>query len=255
MKTSAQFLIISGLITFQVSSFAESRAGSYGYEYEHKVPADYIYRTEKTLEPPAVEGDAFNPVSTVRRQREQMKQPGKQENKQSARIQMEGEEILADAVKILANQLLDSAGEEVMQEYVLAVSTFVNLNHLYKTSALGRFLSEQLLGELQRAGVEIIDVRKAPGLMISEGHGEYILSRDMDELSYVHQADAVVAGTYSMVENKLYINVRLLKNDDGLVLASGHHESPIGNDIMQLLADESMPAPVGREIRIRELEE
>ena len=72
------------------------------------------------------------------------------------------------AIHTLVAELLAGGREDIRHGYTLAVSTPVSLHNLYATSSFGRLLGERLLGELQRAGVDIVDVRKTPALLISE---------------------------------------------------------------------------------------
>ena len=142
----------------------------------------------------------------------------------------------------MGKALIANASEVVADEYVVAVSTFVSLDNLYATSSLGRYLGEQLLSTLQQEGLEVIEVRKTPGLMVSPYHGEYALSRSMDEISLVQGAQAVVVGTYAVAGQEIFVNARLLRNDDNRVLSSASLVLPIDALTANLLANESMPA-------------
>lgn len=125
-------------------------------------------------------------------------------------------------VRELADRVLDNKGTSWdRQDFTVVVSTFVDLNHLYRTSDLGRLLAEQMIGELQKKGIKIIDVRFANSLQVKEGGGEYGLSREMSELSYVHQAQARMVGTYSVADGQVVINARILGQKDGRALSSG----------------------------------
>ncbi|MCK5404748.1 MAG: hypothetical protein KAI75_05935 [Desulfobulbaceae bacterium] len=172
------------------------------------------------------------------------------------KLAMEGDMgALALSVRDLTVQLHQNAQEESVREYVVAVSTFVNLNTLYRTSSFGRYLSEQMMNELQKSGVEVIDVRKTPGLQIYEKFGEYSLSRNMEDLSFTHPAQAVISGTYTYVENQIFVNVRLLRTSDGMVLSSGSLTLPLDAVTGGLLSDEAEPGTVNKPVRIREFAE
>ena len=198
----------------------------YAYNYPHEIPADYVYRTERVFSPQAMRGGL-------------LPTPGGQ-----AALPATASASLASAVHDLAARLLASAREGVAEEYTVAVSTFVNLNNLYATSALGRYVGEQFIGELQAGGVEVVDVRKTPGILMSKNHGEYSLSRDMKELGYIHNAQAMVVGTYAVAEGRVYLNARLLRNGDNVVLAAATMELPMDQVVAGMLADEGMP--IGR---------
>jgi TolB-like protein len=161
----------------------------------------------------------------------------------------EAEELRA-RTRELVQQLLRNAANGLADEYVLTVNSFVNLNSLYKTSSLGRYLGEQMIGELQSAGIGVIDVRKANSLMIHEPNGEYGLSRDMNELGRSHNSQAMVVGTYTYANGQILLNARVLRNSDGMVIS--HANSAFALDALtgQMLKDEALPARRGGMVKI-----
>ena len=91
------------------------------------------------------------------------------------------------------------------------------------------------------AGAEVIDVRKSAGIMIHERHGEYGISREMEELSYVHAAQAIVVGTYTYASDQIFLNAKVLRNSDGKVLSNGSMVFDLAKLTQQMLSDEAMP--------------
>ena len=158
-------------------------------------------------------------------------------------------------IRELAHQLLANVREEIIDEFTVTVSTFVNLNHLYRTSGLGRYLGEQMMHELQVVGLDVVDVRLTPAMMISEGFGEYAMSRDMAELSYVHPGDAMLVGTYTISNNEIFINARLLRNRDGMVLSGGSTVFELNRVSGGLLQDEGKPPRSGSKVHVRSFDE
>jgi TolB-like protein len=112
-------------------------------------------------------------------------------------------------------------------------------------------MSEQLMGELQKSGAEIIDARMATSLQISERFGEYALSRDMSQLSYVHEAQAVVVGTYSVAADEVIVNARLLQQENGSVLSSASIVFPTDTLTASLLHNPGKPASTGSTVPVR----
>lgn len=203
------------------------------YNYSRQVPSDYVYRTGYLFIPPAGGDDSAATSSG--------KKSAAMADGQAFRIR----------VGKLAGQLLANADEEIADQYKVAVSTFVNLNNLYRTSALGRYLSEQLMGELQTAGIDVVELRRTPSILISQAYGEYALSRDMDELAFVHSVQATLVGTYTVAAQQLFVNARLLRNRDNKVLASASLTLPLDPLIRSLLADEAVPGGKGAPVKIR----
>ena len=228
------FLMVTALHTAngaEKEKTSSPRYMCYVHNYPHPVPPDYVYRTGRVFSPKPL-------WTTINKQEEQA-------------ISVCKGAHLRFRVKELAAQLLGNAGDEYGDDFVLTVTTFVNLNNLYQTSAFGRYFSEQLISELQLAGVRVIDVRKTPGLMISESYGEYGMSRDMDELSYVHSSRAMLVGTYTFVDGEIFINARILGNPDGMVLSSASLVFGLDSVSGGLLADEGMPVRTADPVQVR----
>jgi len=129
------------------------------------------------------------------------------------------------------------------------------LSDLYKTSSLGRYMGEQLIGELSRAGLNVLDVRKSPGLMVREGFGEYAMSRDMEELDFVHPAQAVVVGTYETTGEDILVNARILRSADGMVISSAALLLSEDDFPPEMLSDEDAPARDLVPVHVRSLAE
>lgn len=168
-----------------------------------------------------------------------------------------GGQVLPSAALVLQNHihelgqgLMDNSAEP-MADYGLVVTSFVNLNKLYATSAFGRLLAELMLTEMQTSGLDLVDVRMSSALQIRQGHGEYGLSRDMDQLAYVHDAQAVIVGTYNVVGDRVIVNVRLLHYGDGKVLAASSTVIPLDEVVAELLKDEAPPPPAPVAVGVR----
>lgn len=202
----------------------------YFYNYPHALPSDYVFRT----------GRVFSPRNMRQSFLERL-MPGSFARAGETADSGGGAEF-SSRIARLGQSLMANAGEEVLDDYAVAVTTFVNLDNLYATSSLGRYLGEQLLGELRQAGMEVVEVRKTPGLLVSSRHGEYALSRDMAELSAVQNVQALLVGTYTVTGTEVLVNARLLRNEDNRVLAAATMILPLGPLASHLLADESMPA-------------
>ncbi len=198
----------------------------YSLDHPHQVPGDYVYRTPRVFGPEKV-GDNFSwDWLTGGKKQAMPAQTGTQ---------------LKLRVRELVAQLLAGSKEPVAGQLRVTVASFVNLDQVYETSALGRYLGEQMLHELQRARVDAVDVRMMPAMQISKGHGEYALSRDMAELNYVHHADSVVAGTYSVAAGQIFVNARLLENGTGLLLSSGSLVFEVDGVSAAMLKDAGQP--------------
>ncbi|MBU0481889.1 MAG: hypothetical protein KKG47_12390 [Proteobacteria bacterium] len=206
----------------------------YYHNYPHTLPPDYVFRTGRVFGPAPAVFNWRDPLAFFRGEGAGARGSRGRERKEGGSL----EGGLPVQVAELVARLLANSREDFTDEYVLAVSTFVNLNDLYVTSSLGRFLAEQLVAELQSRGAEVVEIRKTPAIMIRQREGEYGLSRDMDELSFVQGAQGVVTGTYAVSGDRIFLNARVLRNSDNLILASASLALEIDREIRYMLADE-----------------
>jgi len=237
MKKSIVVRVVLAGVMIGVGLFSST---TQAVEYPQAMPMDYQYRTARVAEPPA-EKTFWDYLSFFA-----VKIPQEPGHEFPA---AEAEELRA-RTRELVRQLLLNSSDGIADEYVLTVNSFVNLNSLYKTSSLGRYLGEQMIGELQAAGVGVIDVRKANSLMIREPYGEYGLSRDMNELRRSHDSQAMVVGTYTYANGQILLNARVLRNSDGMVISHANTAFALDALTGQMLKDEAMPPRRGGLVKV-----
>ncbi len=158
-------------------------------------------------------------------------------------LQMDPASFFNTQVHDMAVQLIENFRDESGPQGAIAVATFVDLNHLYRTSPFGRYLAEQLMGELQRAGLQVVDVRKTNALLIKEHYGEYSLSRDIQEIARQSSAQYVLVGTYVTRGEYVLINSRLVSNQGNLLVSSGMKILRKDPFIAKMLWPAAEPAP------------
>ncbi len=109
----------------------------------------------------------------------------------------------------------------------ILVSTFSNLDNLQESSSLGRLIPQQISTSLTRSGLELIDVRlREKTVLVQESHGEFALSRKIKDVAQDNQAYAVLAGTYSVLYNRIYVNAKILRSSDGMTIAATDYFLP-----------------------------
>jgi len=109
---------------------------------------------------------------------------------------------------------------------VLAAS-FVNIDNLDQSSTLGRVISEQIASRLAQQGFKIIETKLRQGsIFIQKGKGEFLLSRDLLNLSTNQGAQGVLVGTYAVSEHFIFISVRVVRTEDSSVITGYDYELP-----------------------------
>jgi len=139
-------------------------------------------------------------------------------NDENSKYTIKGDSNFNSVITELANKLsiynkLSGDNEEI------AITSFVNLDQLNKTSHFGRTLSEAFFDELFTRGFNVTDFRGQETISINR-NGEYFLTRDIKLLDKDVVSAYILVGTYSYFEGKIQLNVRIIDNSSGKVLAS-----------------------------------
>lgn len=146
--------------------------------------------------------------------------------------------------KDIADQLVCS--ELMPIRAPIGVSVIVDLNRLHETTDFGRLLSEDLISELQRKNMAVIDIRSQTFMLINP-QGEFYLSRNINNLRKEYKIGYVLVGTYSVGDYSTSVNARIIDASNGLVVATAHASIPT-QIISDLLYNSSQSVP---ELQIR----
>lgn len=119
----------------------------------------------------------------------------------------------------------------------VAVTSFVDLKKLTRTSSFGRYLAEQLTSEFQHQGFSVIEIRKSTSIAVQEKRGEYGLSRNPDSIPPEIQARAMVTGTYTIAGDHIMVNAKVIDSKTSQLLSSATTLFPKNNLADLLLAD------------------
>jgi TolB-like protein len=138
----------------------------------------------------------------------------------------------------LARQLVVNRhnGQSVHGERIILTS-MVNLEDLYETSAFGRTMTESLSTTLFKYGFNVAEVRKAPSVFVRSKEGELVLSRDVALLAESQAVHGIISGTYSLTPTTVIVNVRLLDATSQEVLSVAGMELQRTRNINYLLTE------------------
>lgn len=117
------------------------------------------------------------------------------------------------------------------------VCTFVDLKKLSRTSSFGRYVAEQLMGELQQRGYTVVELRKSNSVLIQEKRGEYGLSRDPAQIREDIAAGTMLTGTYTVTGDQIMVHAKIIDNRSAILLASATAIVPKSSLANLLLAD------------------
>ncbi len=143
-------------------------------------------------------------------------------------------------VKELAAQLLETRSNEPLRGMVALPVSFVNLNDFNDTSPLGRYFAEAMFHEFNQRGVAVREYRTNGKIVMRPAEGEFALTRNLPPLKANQTWSAVLVGTYLKSDDAYFVNARLIRPSDGLVLRTA--QLVFGNN--ELLADLTAKPPL-----------
>jgi len=119
-----------------------------------------------------------------------------------------------------ATERMIEAAPSMAQNKPTIVATTVNIDDLNSSSTFGRLASQLVSSRLSQMGYLVMDVTYTQALELAPGTGEMVLSREASRVAAERQAQAVVAGSYAVGGDQVYLNLRLLNAADGRLLSA-----------------------------------
>lgn len=117
----------------------------------------------------------------------------------------------------------------------MIAASFVDINNLDGSSSFGRIVSQQFASAFSKSGYKVIEMLLRNNVYIKRGEGEFLLSREIRNLSAQHNIQAVVVGTYAVGRKNVYVTAKVIRATDSIVLASHDFTLPLGPDTKALL--------------------
>ncbi len=138
-----------------------------------------------------------------------------------------------------AEGLFSQASSALDPNKTLLVASFVNIDDLEQTSSFGRIVSQQFATKFTQLGFQLIEMLLRKDIYIKQKGGEFLLSREVQELSQVHGAQAVIVGTYAVGAKSVFVTAKIINAKDRAVMAAFDYQLPVGSDTRQLLKTKS----------------
>ena len=115
------------------------------------------------------------------------------------------------------------------------VATAVDLDDLQRTSRFGRMTSQFFASRLAHHGYSVVHMTLRKSSVVIRGDGEFLLSRDMKDLTDDYDAGAVLVTTYTAVVDRVYITVKLVNAASSELLGAVDYAIPRGRRTQELL--------------------
>lgn len=135
------------------------------------------------------------------------------------------ENILTSSMTVADRLAADLAIRRVSPSQPILAASFVNIDNLEKSSTLGRVVSEQIATRLAQHGYRIVEVKlRQSSIFVKKDEGEFMLSREVKEISTDNEAYAVLVGTYAVTDYSVFLSARLVRAGDSVVLTGQEYE-------------------------------
>lgn len=138
-------------------------------------------------------------------------------------------------LRMARSQLLDGVITPLDKEKPLLATSLVDIDDLTLSSTFGRMASEVMSAGMTERGYKVIEVKMRDSLFIQQQAGEFMLSRQVQDLSQEHDAQAVLLGTYAIASSHVFVNVRLVRSTDNIVISSHNFQLPYSSDVDSML--------------------
>lgn len=142
-----------------------------------------------------------------------------------------------DAADSLSIQLKERKAENEPTVSPVIVLSIVNMNQLNKTSAFGRLISEQLSARMSQLKYNVVELKIRNDILVKNNQGEFLLTREIRDIADSVNAQAVLVGTYAENTNDVYINLKIVRPSNNVVLAGYSYAIPKAANIKGMLYD------------------
>ncbi|MCJ7600013.1 MAG: FlgO family outer membrane protein [Desulfobulbaceae bacterium] len=121
----------------------------------------------------------------------------------------------------IADSLIDNLKKDINGKDPVIVATFSDINDLESSTTFGRMISEHISSRFSQRDFIVLETKFSKNsIFISKENGEFVLSRDIRDLSLQYKASAIVVGTYGKSAEGVYVSARVINPYDGTIISS-----------------------------------
>ncbi len=123
---------------------------------------------------------------------------------------------------IVSKMVLELIRDKKLPFYQLgpvAVTSFVDLHYLEKTTHFGQLISENFMSELYKQGLDVVDFRARKNIVMNS-RGQFFITRNVKKVRIKPRSRYVFVGTYSLIDNSILLNARIIDNTNDELVAS-----------------------------------
>ncbi len=121
---------------------------------------------------------------------------------------------------------------------VILSATFVDINDLTKSSPFGRILSEHVSSRMAQHGFLMKELKlRQDSVFVKKGGGEFVLSRELADISVENDAHSILVGTYAVSKYSVFVSVRVIRSKDNILIASYDFQVEMNRNVKSLLEE------------------
>lgn len=115
------------------------------------------------------------------------------------------------------------------------VATLSNIDQLDTSSTLGRLISEQVTSRLAQLGQSVVELKVRNGVFMRRNEGEFLLTREIQDVAKAHKAQAIIVGTYAASESFVYVSLKIVDPANSQILTAYDYAHPLNKQVKSLL--------------------
>lgn len=142
----------------------------------------------------------------------------------------------------LTSQLLETWYPENIKDMVAYVTTFTPQDDMRAETDFGQYLRQAFMYEFNQRGFAVRDF-SARNLIVNENGYAFGISDNSYRTSVLRKNAALVTGTFYRDEEYLFINVRLIRGTDGMVLRTAQTIIPVTPLVGRMTKVKPKPLP------------
>lgn len=144
------------------------------------------------------------------------------------------------AVNSISKQLVDRNNKDMARVSPLVIATVVNMDDLNQTSSFGRLVTEQVSARFAQLNYNMVELKLGKAIMMKSDEGEFVLTRDVQDVVNAVNAKAVVVGTYAENSNDVYVNLKVVNPSNSVIIAAHSYAMPKAPNVADMLSEEML---------------
>ena len=108
---------------------------------------------------------------------------------------------------------------EIARDTPLVVTSLSDTQNLDTSSPLGNIVADMMRNRLVQDGYSTSEIRLRNTVRFQQNEGEFLLSRDPRAVLPARKMAAILTGTYTASEEKVYVSLKLIAVQDAHILA------------------------------------